>query len=491
MTHAPWLDVKELQLHGSAALGTVQFHGNSMLPFLRDGDGLVVTPVGWDKIRVGDVITYRLDDRFPTGRVVRTLSDKLLLRVDNWPGRSFQVWPEDVLGKVVLRVRGGHELREGTAAWKTRTLAAIARYRLGVAFYHARRRVSALASRAHQRWLRRRYGYRELPVDMQVNVAAPCNLHCRMCPYLDVHSDRTHTRYMSRATFEHILPVVPLLEQLGFCGAGEPTLNKELPTFIRMVRERHPRLRINLTTNGTRLTDPLITELIDLRLDTIHVSIDGANPETVEAIRRGVDFSKVVDNLRRLQELKKERGSTRPVVMANYMLGYGTYREIADFVRLARTLGIAEIRLLEIQSACQDDFSNNLFNNLDRDGGRTLKEAIKLAERDGIRLNLPLVERDVCRIPFYPQIGEDGEVYPCGFLSYGGRQMYSDGRQVTLPGVSFGNVNRSTFKEIWESDGYARLRADDARGAFPDFCRACYRARIPTSDRVRAVLSLT
>ena len=80
---------REIQLlHGASG---AQFHGRSMEPLLRDGDELAVEPVRWADIRVGDILTYRLDDRYPTLRVVRRFPGRLVLRGDNWPFADFDV----------------------------------------------------------------------------------------------------------------------------------------------------------------------------------------------------------------------------------------------------------------------------------------------------------------------------------------------------------------------------------------------------------------
>lgn len=485
----PALVARELQLEHSARLGSVLFHGSSMLPFLRDGDELVVEPLGWDAIQVGDVITYRLEDRFPTCRVMGRASDKLLLKADNWP-HIYQVWPEDLLGRVVSRARAGRVLHPTDREWQAAAQAALRKRRLSVRVSRLRGRVRKWAVRTRQWWLRRRYGYRELPAAVQFNVSRPCNLHCRMCPYLEVHGDESRARYMSLETFEKLLPVVPVLQRVHFSGSGEPTLNKDLTRFMRMVRERHPNKEIDLTTNGTRLTESLARELIDLRVHKVHVSIDGANPATVQAIRRNVDFSKVKANLEMLRDLKRRLGSAYPIVQANYMMGYGTYHEIVDFVRFARQVGISEIHLLEIQPATYEDFANNLQNSLEQDGGRTLKEAVKLAESYEIQVHLPLTQRNACFFPTAPRIGEDGELYACCFIDYDGRQLYSEGREVRMPGIPFGNAAELGFRQVWESKAYAELRARNARGDFADYCQTCYQARIHTSEKVREVFSL-
>lgn len=110
------LAAKELQLERSGILGPVSFHGNSMVPFLVDGDELISVPAAWDEIKTGDIVTYRLSDKFPTCRVIEKHRDKLVVKADDWP-ELIEVGPGDVLGKVIERRRGGKALRAGDPSW--------------------------------------------------------------------------------------------------------------------------------------------------------------------------------------------------------------------------------------------------------------------------------------------------------------------------------------------------------------------------------------
>jgi hypothetical protein len=131
----PRLIAKELQLGVSSKQRTLHFHGNSMRPFLVEGDEVVVEPVEWNTIRLGDVITYRHLDRFPTRRVVRKMDDGLLLWCDNWPDRTFTAARDEVLGRAIARRRGDTWLAARDYAWKRARLGAMLRWELR----HARR----------------------------------------------------------------------------------------------------------------------------------------------------------------------------------------------------------------------------------------------------------------------------------------------------------------------------------------------------------------
>lgn len=126
---------KELQLKVSSKQRTLYFHGESMRPFLVEGDEVVVEPVEWDRIRPGDVITYRYLDRFPTRRVLRKTPEGLLLWCENWPDRTFRATREEILGRAVARRRGDNWLAATDLAWRLARASA----RLRWEWRHARR----------------------------------------------------------------------------------------------------------------------------------------------------------------------------------------------------------------------------------------------------------------------------------------------------------------------------------------------------------------
>ncbi len=122
------LIAKELQLAASSRQRTLYFHGESMRPFLIEGDEVIVEPVGWNRIALGDVITYRYLDRFPTRRVIRKTEEGLTLWCENWPWRTFSTSREDVLGRAVARRRGEAWLNARELAWRKARWVALLKY---------------------------------------------------------------------------------------------------------------------------------------------------------------------------------------------------------------------------------------------------------------------------------------------------------------------------------------------------------------------------
>jgi len=119
---------KELQLSVSSESKTLYFHGMSMDPFLVEGDEVVVEPVRWPDIRIGDIVTYRFEDKFPTRRVVSKTADRVRLWCENWPHRRFGASRSDVLGRAVARKRDGRWITRHHHEWRAARRAALYLY---------------------------------------------------------------------------------------------------------------------------------------------------------------------------------------------------------------------------------------------------------------------------------------------------------------------------------------------------------------------------
>ena len=112
----------------------VFFHGYLMLPLLREGDEVEVEEVATDAIRVGDVVTYRDGEKFPTRRVMELVDGgrTLVIMGDSVrPRRTWLVDVDDVLGRVVRRGRDGSWITTRNWRWQWQRHRVRFRYWLG------------------------------------------------------------------------------------------------------------------------------------------------------------------------------------------------------------------------------------------------------------------------------------------------------------------------------------------------------------------------
>jgi hypothetical protein len=122
----------ELQLRRSH-LEPAYFHGYLMLPLLREGDEVEVEPVSGEEVRVGDVVTYRDADKFPTRRVMEIRRDAravVIMGDSIRPRRTWRVDFDDVLGRVVRRRRNGSWMTTSDWRWRAQRARVVLRYQI-------------------------------------------------------------------------------------------------------------------------------------------------------------------------------------------------------------------------------------------------------------------------------------------------------------------------------------------------------------------------
>ena len=168
---------------------------------------------------------------------------------------------------------------------------------------------------------------RQLPL-VTFYLTERCNSRCVTCDYWR-HGRRD-------ASLESVLGVLPDLARLGtrlaLLSGGEPLLNPAWQAIAAALRGAG--IRPWLLTSGLSLSKHAIA--VSELMDTIAVSMDGTNPTTYQAIR-GLDaFDKVCEGVRASVARGVRVGLRVTLQRANY-------RELPEFVALARRLGVAQV----------------------------------------------------------------------------------------------------------------------------------------------------
>jgi len=118
-----------------------------------------------------------------------------------------------------------------------------------------------------------------------VEITNKCNLNCSTCM-----RNVWDVKYagMTAETFNRILSSLeglPQKPELFFGGYGEPLSH---PRILEMVEQaKKAGYFVSLITNGILLTEQVTRRLIELRLDKLWVSMDGASPECYADVRLG------------------------------------------------------------------------------------------------------------------------------------------------------------------------------------------------------------
>ena len=306
-----------------------------------------------------------------------------------------------------------------------------------------------------------------MPYRVTIEPTARCNLRCNMCQ-LSTWDRNPHD--LTLEGFRKVLDGFPSLLAIKLHGIGEPLLNKE---FYAMVEEAAGRgITVDTVTNGTALTEGICRKLLDSRLSTLFISIDGSTAATFERIRVGAKFDKVIEGSRRL--IRMRGGRKRPAIHFWTTAQVDNIHELPDIVRLAKDVGVDSLHVNhDLVYWGQDEWQGKLETQAlqgsqPNDGEAFIQQARAVAGE----LKLPFElytggkfsyeENRLCHWPWSSAfVSSEGDVIPCGVIGN--------------PDVmNFGNMLKDNIKDIWNGKAYQDFRQDMKRGNIHDVCKGCY-----------------
>ena len=191
-----------------------------------------------------------------------------------------------------------------------------------------------------------------LPPSLQVEVTSACNLRCAMCLVRYRPPVNKLAGAMPLAMVRGLLDDLPDLRQLTLQGLGEPLLAPDLLALVRYAKQRG--VRVGFNSNATLLNRRRAAELVDSGLDWLHVSLDGADAATFEAIRDGASFDTVVANVAGLAEAKQAAGADTPWIRAVFVAMRRNVAQLPDLVALLGRIGVSELRVQNLSHSFTD-----------------------------------------------------------------------------------------------------------------------------------------
>lgn len=308
---------------------------------------------------------------------------------------------------------------------------------------------AVLSSYALTRWLRRPIQW-GLPVTISIEPTTACNLRCPECP----SGLRAFTRATGNLRADFFRRTVDDLHRdlmvMIFYFQGEPFIH---PQFLDLVRYARSRGLYTITsTNGHFFDDETARQTVESGLDRLIISIDGATQRTYEQYRIGGRLEEVLAGARRLVAWKKRLGKHHPRLVFQMLVVRPNEHEIDDFRRLAREIGVDEVRLKTAQVYDYQQ-GNPLIPTLERfsryrpnpDGSWSVKHALA---------NHCWKLWHACVITW------DGLVVPCCFDKDASHRM--------------GDLKNSDFRALWQGEAYGRFRSAILQGRDKiDICTNC------------------
>lgn len=273
------------------------------------------------------------------------------------------------------------------------------------------------------------------PPSLQIEPTNYCNLQCVCCP---VWRSSRPRGFMDLELYEQIVDDAARsgIKRLRLFLHGEPLLHPRLDKMISLAKSRG--LAVHLTTNGMPLSEKTSRAILQAgvtRADHLTISVLGASKKTVEQIMHRTNYDKVVANIARFLELRREMKMNGPVVETIFYTMPQNENEEEQFI-LSWRKKVDHVRL---GGQISDSFARNL--NGSAPPIRRQKTCTNLWERMTVFWN--------------------GDVTLCC--------QDVEGRWV------LGNLKTQTIREVWNSDMLKSIKHIHQTAQFAKFpfCLEC------------------
>jgi len=282
------------------------------------------------------------------------------------------------------------------------------------------------------------------PLILDIVPTKACNLDCFFCIKYSTEGNAE----LSLGQFNFIAErLFPRAYEVYFCSGGEPFLNKNFMEFLEICGRY--KVFINITSNGTLLTEGICQRLITNRyLKAFSFSFDGAKQETVEAIRRGIDYQKVIDNMRLMADLKKHYRRGLPLLNIRCAVMKKNINELPELIKLADKTGVDRVTINYLNVSKDQYKGESLYRQVQL-VRENFYQASRIAKARHIQLVLPGLPQEKIKTRFcdspwrFIKIDPDGSVRFC----YGVWQL------------SVGNIfNTDKFLDLWNNEQYQLIR---------------------------------
>lgn len=153
------------------------------------------------------------------------------------------------------------------------------------------------------------------PSHVDIELSSLCNLNCPMCyTTTDKFKSKVKGANMDIKLFKKIIDECAEynLFSIRLSLRGEAFLNKDIFDMIKYAKDKGIK-EVSTLTHGGFLDEEKFEKLIDLGLDWLTISFDGIG-ETYDKIRYPLKFEDSVEKIRRYQEIKKNKGVSKPVI---------------------------------------------------------------------------------------------------------------------------------------------------------------------------------
>ncbi len=227
-------------------------------------------------------------------------------------------------------------------------------------------------------------------ITIRLDIINKCNLRCIMCHYSDESIRHRPVKYFTSDEFRKLfIEISPHVGDVMLSCADEPLTSKYFAEILSIVADYPPLRKISLCTNATLMTPKVSALFIEKGVTSVMLSMDGVTKKTVERIRVGSNYERVIGNIMTLRDIKRISGSKYPVMIMSYVMMNSNIHEAPVFIAVAKQLGIDTI---DFRHAAPTDYWNDpreVFGNYKGKYNYYHNKIIEASQQHQINVILP------------------------------------------------------------------------------------------------------
>jgi SynChlorMet cassette radical SAM/SPASM protein ScmF len=309
---------------------------------------------------------------------------------------------------------------------------------------------------------------------LYVYVTNVCNCACKHCWIIpEVHSSkRAASGFLPPHLFEAaIKEAKPLgLSSIKWTG-GEPTIHPDFPALLKLQCEHG--LKGRLETNGMEVSQSLARMLTTSGIHHVAVSLDGAVPETHDAIR-GIEgaYRRTLKGIKNLVEV-----GFRPQLIMSLMKD--NFAELDELLKVAEKMGAGSVKLNLIQPTLRGLELHGEGLSLSTSEVLQLNDRLDCELRPShhfpIFLDIPMAFRSIDAILDASLFSVCGIKTILGLLADGSYALCGIGEN--LPELVFGAAGLGELEAIWRENPVLLKIRNDLPGELEGVCGQCLMKR--------------
>ena len=307
-----------------------------------------------------------------------------------------------------------------------------------------------------------------LPIKLDIENVSRCNFRCTMCQVSDWEKGQ-RAEDMPFEAFKQLLEEQYGVIEIKLQGMGEPILQGN--AFFNMIEHaRSTHIWVRTITNGSLLhLKDNYRKLIDADPNEVQISIDGADKEVFEGIRRQSRFDQVIENCRTINAYCESQSVVRTKMWT--VVQKDNSHQLRELVDLAAELGFrSQCFSLSLTGWGQEKWEqhNDEVTVSDATPLDTCLELIERGARQGVDVAFWDIEKKfntrsvagLCHWPFErTYVSSDMRAVPCCMI--GNPQVLDLGDATDL-------------RQTWNGASYQEFRQAHLEGNIPQACAACY-----------------